>query len=774
MSPFVLFTILLLVSANEPEDPQENDRDDQKGIILNFQRKILIAERYINAQFVLPYPALNASIKTYLDKVSSRLDDFWNIDTTLCPLNYTNLNKTSLTIEWTLKQARAELQFALQDLTDLKKSMAFLLPAEPEEIVPDLDRKRRISPVPFAVGAGLFGLGMGTGTGLPCAFTSILGSCGSKETSRNKQALLQTVDYVNRMQSQWRQVQDKNNERLFVLGSMLAHFRKHQEEINSIQAENNVRIMKQLEIFNLNVHQYRSCNQFFYTRTSINHDMIAMHGILSTLFTIIKSFRMALYTFQTNLFQNLGHMANGYIPMALFPKESLEQVLESIASRQLRSADRLTLAIPLNKILSYYETTLLSNVQANEVGLLFTLSIPMASDSTVLNLFHAKTIPMPTNHSHAIVWEIESEYIAVTENRVYAALLSREELEHCVGSKGYSICRNGFSLQKNKDSCLGTLLFHDEFKAIENCNVRSIPLPRKETAENLGYGRWLILSANPNFRLTERPSNSSGLRDKTIHDGCNVCILTIKCGYEIESNNIFIKSDLASCRKTGAVRMNVQLASPLDNLFRQLPALPELPNVKSFPEAQKQLVEELQIKLLSFPSAQSRSQKELDDLAKPIIFKMKKLNPHLNDRFSSFVDWKSSIALGITSFMFSQFLHFGYIYLHNRFIKVHRKFPFRLNVGDRRIKTKPLAGVSRDDYRYLQQHPEHRIHNCSIVFPISESGSIPFEHTQHLYAQPLLTQPEAPPRSFYPNIAPTVPERGEDYSNRGECTTRMI
>ena len=50
MSPFVLFTILLLVSANEPEDPKAGDRDDQKGILLNFERKILIAERYINAQ----------------------------------------------------------------------------------------------------------------------------------------------------------------------------------------------------------------------------------------------------------------------------------------------------------------------------------------------------------------------------------------------------------------------------------------------------------------------------------------------------------------------------------------------------------------------------------------------------------------------------------------------------------------------------------------------------------------------------------------------------
>ena len=51
MSPFVLFTILLLVSANEPEDPKADDRDDQKGILLNFERKILIAERYIKGIF---------------------------------------------------------------------------------------------------------------------------------------------------------------------------------------------------------------------------------------------------------------------------------------------------------------------------------------------------------------------------------------------------------------------------------------------------------------------------------------------------------------------------------------------------------------------------------------------------------------------------------------------------------------------------------------------------------------------------------------------------
>ena len=189
--------------------------------------------------------------------------------------------------------------------------------------------------------------------------------------------------------------------------------------------------------------------------------------------------------------QNLSHMTNGYIPIALLPRETLVQILEAIGRQQLRSADMLSLAIPLTRVLSYYEMPLLKSVTSDELGLTFTVSIPMASKSTVLNIYQPQLIPMPTENNRASVWDIEAPYIAVMENRQYAALLTESEFQDCVGSRSYGICENGFSLQRNKNSCPRALLFRDEYAAIQNCRVKSIHLPQKEAATNLGHGRWL-------------------------------------------------------------------------------------------------------------------------------------------------------------------------------------------------------------------------------------------------------------------------------------------
>ena len=76
-----------------------------------------------------------------------------------------------------------------------------------------IDRSKRVAPITFAAGAGLFGLGLSSGSTLSCALTSILGSCSAGDSNLNKQALLQTVDHVNKMQKRWSQVQDRNNQR---------------------------------------------------------------------------------------------------------------------------------------------------------------------------------------------------------------------------------------------------------------------------------------------------------------------------------------------------------------------------------------------------------------------------------------------------------------------------------------------------------------------------------------------------------------------------------
>ena len=118
--------------------------------------------------------------------------------------------------------------------------------------------------------------------------------------------------------------------------------------------------------------------------------------------------------------------------MSILPKESLVEILEYIGTQQLRAADRLTLAIPLTKVLSYYETPLLRSVYANDVGIVFTLSVPMSSSSTVLNVFQPTVIPMPTEDNQAAVWDIESDYIAATEDKRFTALLSERQFNDCI------------------------------------------------------------------------------------------------------------------------------------------------------------------------------------------------------------------------------------------------------------------------------------------------------------------------------------------------------
>ena len=269
---------------------------------------------------------------------------------------------------------------------------------------------------------------------------------------------------------------------------------------------------------------------------------------------------------------------------------------------------------------------------------------------------------------------------------------------------------------------MATLLFHDEYAAMQNCRIKTIHLPQKETARNLGFGRWLVTSASEDFLLTERLTNSTDLINVKHHKGCKVCIITLECGHELEGNNVHIKSDLSTCKKTGARKLNIQLSPPLSRLFSKLPPLPNLPQISDIGQAQEKLLEGFQLHLTKLPTHLRRNEAELDKIADPVVFQMQELKPHLTEKFSIFVNWKTSFAMGFVSFLISQLLHFLFLYLNHRFFRIHVRFPFRLTLHKRKIRTRPVAGVSVEDYAFLQNHPEHEIHSCTIVVPIKDDG----------------------------------------------------
>ena len=127
-----------------------------------------------------------------------------------------------------------------------------------------------------------------------------------------------------------------------------------QRQIIETQNQNWQAIEKQFSVFQQNIHEMRNCDQPLYTR-QVNFNFDTISSLLSLIYSNVKSYRAALYAFQMNIMNAIPSLRSQYVPMSLLPKESLEIILQQVATEQLQSRDRLTLAIPLDELLAYYE-----------------------------------------------------------------------------------------------------------------------------------------------------------------------------------------------------------------------------------------------------------------------------------------------------------------------------------------------------------------------------------------------------------------------------------
>ena len=67
-------------------------------------------------------------------------------------------------------------------------------------------------------------------------------------------------------------------------------------------------------------------------------------------------YRVAIYSYKLTILNSVMLMVNKLIPMALLPRSDLEEVLRDVNHWQSDTNERLSLAIPITQILTYYET----------------------------------------------------------------------------------------------------------------------------------------------------------------------------------------------------------------------------------------------------------------------------------------------------------------------------------------------------------------------------------------------------------------------------------
>ena len=101
--------------------------------------------------------------------------------------------------------------------------------------------------------------------------------------------------------------------------------------------------------------------------------------------------------------------------MSLVPLDSLLVILESVIRDRGTAGDRLSLAILMSDLLSYYDSRRLADAVTVSEGILLTIDT------------------FPDDTESALVWQLEASHLPLSENLMESSPRSLGQLERCLG-----------------------------------------------------------------------------------------------------------------------------------------------------------------------------------------------------------------------------------------------------------------------------------------------------------------------------------------------------
>ena len=162
-------------AATNPDDLIE------KGILFNEVSKILLTEKFIRVEFLVPFPTYEFTMKPDIEEMIQRLSLMWETPSLFCPLNFSSqfaTNTSGFNVHWMLHQIDNEISAAQLDLALIRNETAlFLKPPQPTKST----RQRRGAGAGVDLAAlaavGLFGGGLAVGSSDSCGLRGIFGNC---------------------------------------------------------------------------------------------------------------------------------------------------------------------------------------------------------------------------------------------------------------------------------------------------------------------------------------------------------------------------------------------------------------------------------------------------------------------------------------------------------------------------------------------------------------------------------------------------------------------
>ena len=223
---------------------------------------------------------------------------------------------------------------------------------------------------------------------------------------------------------------------------------------------------------------------------------------------------------------------------------SSKQVNPLIIPPDMKRNPRLQLPEDPNiNIWNYYPIMKITPVVMDDF-LLIILTIPLTDQSLEMNLY--KVYNLPALHPELKVeftYELEGEYLAITKNKLYAALPTAREIRICKGTGGY-LCLMNQALYpiERIEWCIYALFTHNEEKKKEYCSINTHRRDANKAQSLEGY-LWAITAFKKGKMQIRCLTDTHVIDIKP-----PLTIIYVGDGCEAYSNNLFIpaKSELTS------------------------------------------------------------------------------------------------------------------------------------------------------------------------------------------------------------------------------------
>ena len=243
------------------------------------------------------------------------------------------------------------------------------------------------------------------------------------------------------------------------------------------------------------------------------------------------------------IYEYLRVLSSKQVNPLLIPPDALREVLAHIKDDMKRNPRLQLPEDPNVNIWNYYPIMKITPVVMDNF-LLIILTIPLMDQSLEMNLY--KVYNLPALHPELKVeftYELEGEYLAITKNKLYAALPTAREIRICKGTGGYLCLMNQALYPIDRlEWCIYALFTDDKGTKREYCSINTHKRDANKAQSLEGY-LWAITAFKPEKMQIRCLTNTHVIDIKP-----PLTIIYVGNGCEAYSNNLFIpaKSELTS------------------------------------------------------------------------------------------------------------------------------------------------------------------------------------------------------------------------------------